>query len=73
MLISSITGNRLKVKRAQYGSTIKPHDTDVFVHRINIQDDIQIVEGDDFGFGETRTDFGDGSVWSSSQGRDSDL
>ena len=35
--------------------------------------DVQIVEGDDFGFGETRTDFGDGSVWSSSQGRDSDL
>ena len=73
MLISSITGNRLKVKRAQYGSVIKPHDTDVFIHRINVQDDIQIIEGDDFGFGETRTDFGDGNIWSSRQGRDSDL
>ena len=73
MLISSITGNRIKVKRAQYGSTVKPHDTDVFVHRITIQDDTQLIDGDDFGFGVTRTDFGDGNVWSSSQGRDSDL
>ena len=73
MLISSITGNRIKVKRAQYGSIVKPHDTDVFVHRITVQDDTQIIVGDDFGFGETRTDFGDGNVWSSSQGRDSDL
>ena len=32
-----------------------------------------IESDDDFGFGETRTDYADGSIFSSSQGRDSDL
>ena len=73
MLIRSITGNRLKVKRGVFTSIIKPHDINVPVSVINVQDDTQVIVGDDFGFGETRSDYADGSVYSSSQGRDSDL
>ena len=73
MLVRSITGNRLKVKRGVYSSVIQPHDINVSVHVINVQDDIQVIEGDDFGFGEIRTDYADGQIYSSSQGRDSDL
>jgi len=73
MLISSITGNRLKVKRGIYSSMVKPHDIDVPVNVINVQDSTQVVEGDDFGFGETLTEYSDGSVYSVAQGVDSDL
>ena len=78
MLISSITGNRIKVKRAQLGSGIKPHDINVPINLINVQDDVMvtpqaIAEGDDFGFGETKTEYGDGSVYSVAQGMDTDL
>ena len=73
MLISSITGNRLKVKRGQYTSTIKPHDINVTINIINVQDTSQVIEGDDFGFGETYTEYSDGSVYSVAQGTDSDL
>ena len=64
MLIRSITGNRIKVRRGVYTSVIKPHDINVPIHIINVQDDIQVIEGDDFGFGETRTDYADGSIYS---------
>ena len=73
MLVRSITGNRLKVKRGQYSSVIQPHDINVPVNVINVQDNVLVVEGDDFGFGETKSEYADGSVFSSSQGRDSDL
>lgn len=73
MLISSITGNRLKVKRGQYTSTIKPHDINVPINIINVQDTAQVIEGDDFGFGETYTEYSDGAVYSVAQGTDSDL
>ena len=73
MFIRFISCNRLKVKRGVYTSVIKPHDINVPIHVINVQDDVQVIEGDDFGFGETRTDYRDGQIYSSSQGRDSDL
>ncbi len=73
MLIRSITGNRLRVRRGEFGSVVKPHDIDVPIHAITVQDDPYVIPGDDFGFGETRTDYADGSVYSVAQGRDSDL
>ncbi len=73
MLIREINGNRLKVKRGVYTSTIKPHDINVPVNIINVQDTAQVIEGDDFGFGETYTEYSDGSVYSVAQGTDSDL
>ena len=77
MLIRAITGNRLKVKRSVLGSVIKPHDINVPINLINVQDDAmvtpQVIEGDDFGFGETKTEYSDGSIYSVAQGMDSDL
>ena len=73
MLIREITGNRLKVKRGVYTSIIKPHDINVPINLINVQDTAQVIEGDDFGFGETYTEYSDGSVYSVAQGTDSDL
>ncbi len=73
MLIRSKTGNRLTVSRAKYGSTAVPHDIDVKIHAITVQDDAQVIPGDDFGFGETYTEYADGQVFSVSQQTDSDL
>ena len=73
MLIRLITGNRLKVRRGEFGSVIAPHDIDVKINGITVTDDPYVEVGDDFGFGETKTEYGDGSVYSVAQGRDSDL
>ena len=73
MLISSINSNRLTVKRGQYGTVIAPHDINIPVNAITIQDNEEIVEGDDFGFGETKSEYADGQVFSVSQQTDSDL
>ena len=56
-----------------FSSVIQPHDINVPVNVINVQDDVFVSEGDDFGFGETKTDFADGEIYSSSKGRDSEL
>ena len=48
-------------------------DTDVVVNRITVQDNVKIVEGDDFGFGVDAFTSEDGSIYSSSQGKDGDL
>ena len=73
MLIRLITGNRLKVRRGEFGSVIAPHDIDVKINGITVTDDPYVESGDDFGFGETKTEYGDGSVYSVAQGRDSDI
>ena len=48
MLIREINGNRLKVKRGVYTSTIKPHDINVPVNIINEHDTAKVIEDDDF-------------------------
>ncbi len=79
MLIRGVSGNRLTVKRGEYNSEIVSHDINIPIHAINAQDDTKIVEsviefGDDFGFGETVTDFNsDGTVYSETQQRDVEL
>ena len=76
MLIRGVSGNRLTVKRGEFTSEIVAHDINIPVNAINAQDDTQIVErvvefGDDFGFGETVTDYkSDGTIYSESQSRD---
>ena len=70
MLIRGVSGNRLTVNRGEYDSEIVSHDINIPIHAINAQDDNKVVEkviefGDDFGFGETVTDFNsDGTVFS---------
>ena len=73
MLIRLITGNRLKVRRGEFGSVIAPHDIDVKINGITVTDDPYVESGDDFGFGETKTEYGDGSIYSVAQGWDSDI
>ena len=51
------------------------HDINIPINSINVQDDSQVIDrvietGDDFGFGETITDYVDGNVFSASQQRD---
>jgi len=76
MRIKSKSGQRLHVSRGEYGTSAVPHDIDVPINAITAQDDSFVesnLDDDDFGFGETRTEFMDGQVYSISQSRDSDL
>tara|TARA_B100001142_G_C14343387_1_gene658896 strand:- start:968 stop:2047 length:1080 start_codon:yes stop_codon:yes gene_type:complete len=76
MRIKSKSGQRLHVERGEYGTVAVPHDIDVQINAITIQDDAYVeanLDEDDFGFGETRTEYRDGQVYSISQSRDSDL
>jgi len=75
MLIRAISGNRLTVRRGEFNSVVMAHDINIPINSINVQDDSQVVDrvietGDDFGFGETITDYVDGNVFSASQQRD---
>ena len=75
MLIRSISGNRLTVRRGEFKSEVVAHDTNIPISVINAQDDSQVINkvlevSDDFGFGETITDYVDGNVFSTSQNRD---
>ena len=75
MLIRSISGNRLTVRRGEFKSEVVAHDTNIPISVINAQDDSQVIDkvlevSDDFGFGETITDYVDGNVFSTSQNRD---
>ncbi len=79
MFIRGVSGNRLTVKRGEYNSEIVSHDINIPINAINAQDDTEIIEkvielGDDFGFGETVTDFkSDGTIFSQTQNRDVEL
>ena len=55
LFISSITGNKLTVKRAQDKTTATEHLRGAEVHVINAADNALIEEGDDFGFSGTIT------------------
>ena len=70
MYISKIDGNELIVKRGQDGTTITTHESGTAVNVINSADDDLIDFGDDFGFSETRYDFTDGKIYSTTKGID---
>lgn len=70
MYISKIDGNELIVKRGQDGTTITTHESGAAVNVINSADDDLIDFGDDFGFSETRYDFTDGKIYSTTKGID---
>ena len=70
MYIRKITGNTLLVNRGQDGSSITTHASGTAVNVINDADDALIDLDDDFGFSESRYDFGDGKVYSTTKGTD---
>jgi len=70
MYIRKITGNSLLVNRGQDKTTITTHAAGTAVNVINDADDALIDLDDDFGFSESRYDFADGKVYSTTKGVD---
>lgn len=70
MMITSITGDEIKVIRGQDNTIIKPHEFGSNIHIINDADDALIEQDDDFGFTEYRYDYGDGKTYSPTKGID---
>ncbi len=71
MMIKTISGNTLTVKRGSDGTTKSSHINGDAVNIVNTADDVLVELGDDFGFSEQRFDYGgDGRVWSPTKGTD---
>ncbi len=70
MMITSITGNEIKVIRGQDNTIITPHESGSNINIINNADDALIEQDDDFGFTEYRYDYGDGKTYSPTKGID---
>jgi hypothetical protein len=70
MYIREIDGNTLLVNRGQDGTVIASHLLGTNVNVINDADDALIDLDDDFGFSESRYDFTDGKVYSTTKGTD---
>lgn len=70
MFIREINGNNLLVNRGQDKTDITTHTSGTAVNVINDADDELIDLDDDFGFSESRYDFGDGKVYSTTKGTD---
>lgn len=70
MYIRKITGNTLLVNRGQDKTPITSHAAGAAINVINDADNELIDLDDDFGFSESRYDFGDGKVYSTTKGTD---
>jgi hypothetical protein len=70
MYIKSISGNEITVNRGQDSTVISSHNEGTAVNVINDADDELIDYGDDFGFSESRYDFADGKIYSTTKGID---
>ena len=70
MFIRKISGNTLTVNRGQDNTPITTHAAGTALNVINNADDELIDLDDDFGFSESRYDFGDGKVYSTTKGTD---
>jgi hypothetical protein len=70
MYVRKITGNTLLVNRGENDTPVASHTSGTAVNVINSADDELIDLDDDFGFSESRYDFGDGKVYSTTKGID---
>lgn len=70
MFIRKISGNTLTVNRGQDNTPITTHAAGTALNVINDADDELIDLDDDFGFSESRYEFGDGKVYSTTKGID---
>ena len=74
MYIKEIDGTNILVNRGQFGSTITEHFTGEKISQVDAVDNAAIEMGDDFGFSETRSFFGnDGKQYSTVSGTDVDV
>jgi hypothetical protein len=70
MFIRKISGNTLTVNRGQDNTPITTHAAGTALNVIDNADDELIDLDDDFGFSESRYDYGDGKVYSTTKGTD---
>jgi hypothetical protein len=70
MYVRKITGNTLLVNRGENDTPVASHTSGTAVNVINSADDELIDLDDDFGFSESRYNFGDGKVYSTTKGID---
>ena len=70
MYIKKITNETLIVRRGEDGSIADSHIQATAIDAVNAADDALIEVGDDFGFSESRFEFGDGKVYSPTKGID---
>jgi hypothetical protein len=73
MYIKNISGNTLTVLRGQDNTIIETHIEGDSIDVITTADNELIEMDDDFGFSESRFDFGDGKVYSTTKGIDVSL
>lgn len=73
MYIKTISGNTLTVLRGQDNTVSTTHDEGDSIDAITVEDNELIEMDDDFGFSESRFDFGDGKVYSTTKGIDVSL
>jgi hypothetical protein len=73
MYIKNISGNILTVLRGQDNTTIISHSEGDSIDVITTADNELVEMDDDFGFSESRFDFGDGKVYSTTKGIDVSL
>jgi hypothetical protein len=70
MFIRKISGNTLTVTRGQDNTSIESHTEGTALNVINEADNELIDLDDDFGFSESRYDYGDGKIYSTTKGID---
>jgi archaellum component FlaF (FlaF/FlaG flagellin family) len=73
MYIKNISENTLTVLRGQDGTSIESHNEGDSIDAITTTDNELVEMDDDFGFSESRFDFGDGKVYSTTKGIDVSL
>jgi hypothetical protein len=73
MYIKDISGNTLTVLRGQDSTTTTSHYEGDSIDAITVEDNELVEMDDDFGFNESRFDFGDGKVYSTTKGIDISL
>ena len=73
MYIKNISEDTLTVLRGQDKTTSTSHSEGDSINAITVEDNELVEIGDDFGFSESRFDFGDGKVYSTTKGIDVSL
>jgi hypothetical protein len=73
MYIKNISEDTLTVLRAQDGTIKTTHSEGDSINAITVEDNELVEIDDDFGFSESRFDFGDGKVYSTTKGIDVSL
>jgi hypothetical protein len=73
MYIKNISDNILTVLRGQDGTSIESHNEGDSIDAITVEDNELVEMDDDFGFSESRFDFGDGKIYSTTKGIDVSL